>query len=52
MAGERKRGGRVGDKEKRGESIFRRQYRLSSIRGQGELGKVLHIARQLQEENA
>lgn len=36
--GEKKRGGM--------------QYHLSFIRGQGELAKVLNVARQLQEENA
>lgn len=47
-------GKRVGDKRKKntgGESSSE-QYCLSSIRRQGELGKVLHISRQLQEENA
>lgn len=43
---------RGGGKEKCGWEQLRTQYRLSSIRGQGELGKVLNIVRQLREENA
>ena len=41
---------RGGGDTTRGVRAFQKCF--SSIRGQGELGKVLHIARQLREENA
>lgn len=40
------------DGEAKGGGEERRQYHLSFIRGQGELGKVLNVACQLREQNA